>query len=260
MLRELLLVVVTVAVLSPGMANAAHPLITDDSGTQGKGKIQFEFIGAYGLDKNDGVKEKSLQVPTVPFLTYGLTEATDVVLGLLYNEVVTEDAGGTSSVRGIGDASLEIKTRFYEKDGLSFAVKPGISLPTGNENKGFGNGRASYRAFLITTKESQPRAFHLNLGYIRNEFKLRGNEDANRKDIWHVSLATQVEVVKNLKTVANIGMEGNPHKTSETPPAFILGGLVYSAMENIDVDAGIKYGLNKPETDVTFLAGITWRL
>src|SRR5512143_1152343 len=104
MLRVLLLVVMTVVVLSVGTANAAHPLITDDSGTQGKGKTQLEFIGEYGLDKNDGVKEKSLQAPTVPFLTYGLSEAADIALGLPYNEVVTESAGGTSAVRGIGDA------------------------------------------------------------------------------------------------------------------------------------------------------------
>jgi hypothetical protein len=260
MLRELLLAVITVAVLSAGTANAAHPLITDDSGTQGKGKLQFEFIGEYGLDKIDGVKQKSFQAPTVPFLTCGLTEDTDIVLGLSYTEVVTEDSGSTTAIRGIGDASIELKTRFYENEGLSFAVKPGITLPTGDENKGLGNGRVSYHAFFIATKELQSSAFHLNLGYIRNEFKLRADEDANRKDIWHISFATQVEVVKNLKAVANIGMERNPDKTSETHPAFILGGLIYSVTENLDVDAGIKFGLTKPETEISYLAGITWRI
>ncbi len=260
MLRVVSLAVMTVALLSAGTANAAHPLITDDSGTQGKGKLQFEINGEYGVDKNDGVREKELLVPTVPFLTYGLTDATDLVLGLPYNEVVTEDAGGTSAVRGVADASIELKTRFYEKDGLSFAIKPGITLPTGDESKGLGNGRVSYHAFLIGTKEVRSWAFHLNFGYIRNEFKLKEDEDANRKDIWHVSLAMQDEVVKDLKAVVNIGMERNSDKTSETHPAFILGGFIYSITENFDVDAGIKYGLNKPETDMTFLAGITWRL
>jgi len=260
MMKKSIIAIISFLVSLAGTANAAHPLITDDSGTQGKGKIQFEIVGEYGLDKNDGVKEKSLQFPTVPFLTYGLTDLTDIVVGLPYNEVVTEEAGSKSSVRGVGDASLEIKTRFYEKDGLSFAVKPGITLPTGDENKGLGNGRATYHAFFITTKELQPWAFHLNLGYIRNEFKLKEDEDANRKDSWHVSLAAEVEVDKKIKMVANIGVERNPDKTSETHPAFILGGIIYSVMENFDVDTGIKYGLNKPETDVSYLAGVTWRL
>lgn len=104
-----------------------------------------------------------------------------------------------------------------------------------------------------------PWAFHLNLGYIRNEYKLPADENANRKDLWRVSLASQADVVKGLKAVANIGMERNPDKTSDTYPAFILGGLIYSITESLDIDAGIKVGLNKTETDISYLAGITLR-
>jgi hypothetical protein len=68
-----------------------------------------------------------------------------------------------------------------------------------------------------------------------------------------------VEVVKDLKAVANIGMERNPDKTSNTHPAFILGGLIYSISENVAIDAGVKAGLNKPETDMTFLVGIAFK-
>ena len=41
----------------------------------------------------------------------------------------------------------------FDKEGLSFDLKPGITLPTGDENKGLGNGRASYSLNLITTKK-----------------------------------------------------------------------------------------------------------
>jgi hypothetical protein len=248
------------AVATAGAAFAAHPLITDDTGTQGKGKAQLEFIGEYGVDKEEGVTEKSFEAPTVPFLSYGLSDTIDLVFGLPYASVRVEDAGTTTAVRGATDMSLELKARVYEKDGLSFAVKPGISLPTGDEEKGLGNGKTSYSAYFITTKELAPWAFHFNVGYVRNEYKLQADEDANRKDIWHVSLASQVEVVKDLNLVANIGMERNPDKTSDTHPAFILGGVIYSVTENLDVDLGIKGGLNKPEMDYSFLAGVVWRL
>lgn len=112
---------------------------------------------------------------------------------------------------------------------------------------------------FITTKEIEPWAFHLNLGYTHNEYKLQADKEANRKGIWHVSLASEVEVVKDLKVVANIGMERNPDKTSNTHPAFILGGIIYSITENFDVDLGVKGGLNKPETDLTILTGIAMR-
>lgn len=147
----------------------------------------------------------------------------------------------------------------FKKEGLSFALKPGITLPTGNEKKGFGNGRPSYALTFITTKEIEPLALHLNLGYTRYEYKLQKDKDSNKKDIWHLSLAGEVEVMKNLKAVTNIGVERNSNKTSNTPPAFILGGIIYSISENFDIDLGKKRGLNKPETDYTILVGMALR-
>jgi hypothetical protein len=235
-------------------------MITDDTGTQGKGNVQFEFIAEYGKDTEQGVTETVFEGPTVPVFSYGVSDATDIVLGLPYVSVRTEEAGTTSAVRGIGDASIEVKTRIYDKDGLRFALKPGLSFPTGDEEDGLGNGKLSYSASLITTKEVEPWAFHFNVGYVRNEYKIQADEKVNRKDIWHVSLASQVEVVKDLNIVANLGMERNADRSSHTHPAFALGGFIYSVTENFDVDMGIKVGLNKAETDVSFLAGIVWRL
>jgi hypothetical protein len=89
---------------------------------------------------------------------------------------------------------------------------------------------------------------------MRNENKLD-----ERKDIWHISLASELKLIKDLRLVTNIGMERNPDRTSNKHPAFILGGFIYSIFENFDIDIGIKGGLNKQETDVTILAGIAWR-
>jgi len=270
MLKRIL--VVFAVLISYGTAFGAHPLITDDTGTQGKGKIQMEVNSEFTKEKEqqyntdeakwETKKETGGELATI--LSYGITDNTDIVLGLPYqwkktsiDGVVTTDA--TEQSDGISDMSLEVKWRFFEKDGLSFALKPGIRVPTGDENKGLGNGRASYSLMFITTKEIKPWAFHLNLGQTRNEYKLQADKEANRKDIWHASLASEVEVIKDLKAVANIGIERNPDRASNTHPAFILGGLIYSVTENISVDIGLKGGLNKPATDLTFLAGIAFK-
>ena len=92
------------------------------------------------------------------------------------------------------------------------------------------------------------------MGYKRNE-----NRNNERIEIWHASAASELEVLKDLRVVVNIGMERNPDKTSNIDPAFILGGLIYSISKNFDIDFGIKGGLNKPETDYAILAGIAWR-
>ena len=259
MAKELLLWVSAV-VLSPAVtAFAAHPLITDDTGTQGKGKTQLEFTGEYDHDSNNGFTTNTFIFPRIPVISYGIADSVDLVLGVPYEWRETKQDGIATTESGISDVSIQLKWKFQEKDGLSFAIKPGVTLPTGDENKGFGNGKVSYSTFFITTKERAPWAFHFNIGYIRNEYKLRTDEAANRKDLWHVSLASQVEVIKNLKAVANIGMERNLDKGSNTDPAFLLGGVIYSITESFDLDAGVKAGLNKPETDITYLAGITKR-
>lgn len=240
-------------------AFAAHPLITDDAGTLGKGNAQLEFIGEYGYDDEEGVRTNSLVAPIAPVLSYGITDNLDIVLGISYLYVRTKQKGTMSDEDGISDTSIELKWRFYAKEGLGLAIKPGISLPTGDNNKGLGNGRPSYGLVLITTKEIDPWAFHLNLGYTHIEYRREEDTAEKRKGIWHASLASEVDIIKDLKAVANTGIERNFDKTSNTHPAFILGGLIYAVTEKVDIDFGIKGGLNKPATDYSFLAGITWR-
>ncbi len=220
--------IMVIVLLWSGLAFAAHPLITDDTGTQGKGRFQFELNGGYSNDNGN----KETEVNTI--LSAGLRDNIDLVITAPYLFQNIEDG---SSEDGISDIGIEMKWRFYEKDGLSFALKPGIILPTGNENKGLGDGKTSYSLFFIATKEIEPLTIDLNLGYIKNRKDLR--------DIWHYSLAGEYRVTKPLRIVANIGGETNPDKESDINPAFLLGGIIYSVNENFDVDCGIKAGLPK---------------
>lgn len=238
--------------LSATNSFAAHPLITDDTGTQGKGKFQLEVNGEYGHDRDNGVTAKVAQLTSA--LTYGIIDPLDIILGIPYQHIRIEDSEGVTKEDGASDLSLELKWRFYEQDGLSFALKPGVTLPTGDDEKGLGAGKGTYHLFFIVTKEMKPWAFHLNLGYIRNE-----NKRDEIKNLWHASLATTVEIMKDLKLVGNIGLERNTDRNLNIPNAFILGGIIYSVLENFDFDFGIKGGLTKPEEDYTLLAGITWR-
>jgi hypothetical protein len=236
---------------------AAHPLITDDTGTQGKGKFQLELNGQYDWDKDDieDVSVRSIGGQALAMLSFGIAENVDLILSLPYlwgkaeaNEITLYDE------KGIGDAMLETKWRLFEKDGFSLALKPGIRFPTGDEDKGLGTGKLGGHIFLIGSKELGSWAFHANLGYIRNE-----NDADERKDIWHASLAATWEVVKNLKLAADVGVERNTEDESSNNPAFLIGGIIYSITENLDVDLGVKYGLTEPEADISAMAGVTFR-
>lgn len=238
---------------------AAHPLITDDTGTQGKGKFQLEAQSEFVFDKfkEDAVEIKTTVGQLQGVLTYGILENLDLVLTVPYVWAKVKEDGLTAyDERGISDLSFEAKWRFWElqDSSLSFALKPTITIPTGDDKKGLGSGRATYGITFITTKEFKPLALHLNLGYTYNDNKLD-----ERKDLWKLSTALEAEVIKDLKLVTEIGVQKNPDRQSKTNPAFVTGGLIYSVTDNLDLDFGIRAGLNRVEPDMTILAGVTLR-
>jgi hypothetical protein len=248
---------VSIFFLVHAVAWGAHPLITDDAGTQGKGKFQVEVSGQYDSDKEtlNGVSVESTGGQVATTLSYGFIENADIVLSLPYQwGKVKEDGVAVYDERGISDTTVEVKWRFFEKDGLSLALKPGLRIPTGNDEKGLGAGRTGYHAFIIGSKEVEPWAFHVNVGYIGNE-----NKADDEKNIWHASLATTYEVIKNLKIVGNVGIERNSDKAADKDPAFLIGGVIYSLSQSLDIDVGVKYGLTAAETEWSLMAGMAFR-
>jgi len=251
------LLVVFILLLMTEAAFSKDMLITNDTGTQGKGNLLVEVNSEFAFNKqvffDATTREASFGLETI--FSYGISESADVILGIPYLwSRVEEDGAGTSKENGISDLSVELKWRFYEKDGLSFALKPGLSLPTGDQAKGLGTGRTGYNLFFITTKVIGTLTFDVNLAYTRNE-----NKVDERKDIWYASFAAEVPVAENVRLIGNIGLQTNPDKTSNSYPAFFIGGINYSLTNTFDINLGLKRGLNKSETDYAVLAGIALR-
>jgi len=221
---------------------AMHPLISDDAGTTGTGKFNLEMNVEYANDNGDS------ETQFAATLSAGVRDNIDIVLTVPYLFLKAEEGDETFKEDGLSDISFEVKWRFYEKDGLGLALKPGIILPSGDEDKGLGDGKTAYYLHFLATKEFEPLTFHLDLGYIRNRVELR--------DVWHYSLAAEYAVSKPLILVANIGGETNPDRESNVHPIFLLGGIVYKINDNFSFDLGLKTGLNKAEADYTILAGI----
>lgn len=240
------------------VALAGHPLVTDDTGTQGRGKGQVEVGISFFRDKDNVDEFNTFQTEggeAAAGITVGLLDNLDIVLSVPYlwfsrdeNDVRLHRADG------LLDISFDAKWRFFKKNGWSLALKPGISLPSGDDDQGLGSGRTSGCLFMIGTKEIEPVAVHANLGYVRNE-----NNFDERKDIWLASVAAEVNVLTNLKILANVGVERSVLPGNDNHPAFALGGISYDVSERITVDAGVKYGLASSETDWTYLAGLTIR-
>jgi len=252
-----LFVGVLLVLLTVSAARAAHPLITDDTGTQGKGKFQIELNGDWATDKENAVdgtvREKGTKVSGI--LSAGVRENIDLVLSTPYQWVdVREPNIGRAREDGFGDTVFEVKWRFFEQKGWSLGIKPGIIIPTADDEDGLGAGKVGYSTYFIAQREQKPWEFLMNLGYKRNENKLD-----ERLDLWHASLAAEYEIAEHLDLVGNIGIETSADKGSATDPAVLILGVIYEVRENLDVALGVKYGLNKSGTDFSVLPGIAVR-
>jgi len=242
------------ALLAPRHALAAHPLITDDTGTQGdRGRFQLELNGELSSHRRalGGVEVKESARELAAIVSMGVLEEVDLVVGVPWaSSDVRENGALVAADTGLGDTSVEVKWRFLEVEGFSLAVKPGLA---------FGGGNYALGATLIATQALGPFTVHANGSFTRNEFKLKEDRDASRGDIWHGSLAAVLEVMQGLQAVANAGVETNGDRSSNVWPAFALAGAIYSVTDRLALDLGVKFGLNEAEPDLTGLAGMALR-
>lgn len=242
--------------VTPGYA--AHPLISDDAGTLGTGAVQIELNSEFGGDRDtSGVQTATTrQAQVAATLGYGIGEKLDVNLGFGRPWSSVETGGRRFRDAGSVDLSLNLKWQLFEHEGLSVALKPqlGFSRAVGVPEHDY---TMSYGAALVCTKEFEPFALHLNLGYTYNDYRLAAVRAATRNDIVSISLAGTYEVIKGLRLVADVGGATNADKAVSEIPLFGLGGAIYALNKNIDLSGGVKVGLSIPETDVTGLFGIT---
>lgn len=63
-------------------------------------------------------------------------------------------------------------------------------------------------------------------------------------------------MAKGIIAVADFSVSSTQDKNTKDVSAYALTGLRYEINDYLDIDAGIKFGLATPETDVTALYGL----
>jgi hypothetical protein len=242
------LLLVGVTAVSP--AQAAHPLITEDTSTQGVGRHQLEVLSDWGRDKEAGVRTDSHQFSVV--WSHGIHERADVIITLPY---LRERRSGAVASRadGIGDIGLDLKWRFFESGAWSLMLKPGVTLPTGEENDGLGTGRVTYGAYLALGYDviGWTLNWHIGHRYYRNQLGLE-------EHLHHASFAV-TRKTGAWRLVADIGVDTNTDPLGGSDPAYLVLGASHAFNESFDISFGLKQALTSAETDHTLLVGLAFR-
>jgi hypothetical protein len=229
----------------PGQsAWAAHPLVTDDTSTQGKGNYQVELNSDWARSAGE----------TGHVAAFTLSRGTMDALDLYGNLPVS-----LTSPSGIGDLSFGAKWRFWQNERSSLAVKPELFLATGNAAKGLGKGSASLALTLIASHIVGRWGFDANIGITANRDRDPPFDDGRHLIVWRISGALAYTLTPRWTLVADTGIARNAEKAGKTNPAFILAGAIYTPRSNVDIDIGIKAGLTSVEVHRQAGAGLTVR-
>jgi hypothetical protein len=228
--------------LVAGNAYGAHPLLTEDTGTQGKGGWQLEVNGERQKDPQPDLDVPPLRaIQSGTTLSYGLTETIDVKVDVPYLRH-----------EGILDVAVGFKWRFYEKDELSFGVQAGLLLPTGDEQKGLGTGKTNAGVLGIASWQGERWEFHSSFG-------ARSNENVIEQRDWlgHFSAAAGYRLFKPLRLLVDFSWDSNPEVESG---AFFntVVGFIWSVTKDFDLDGGYRRG-NDPAIRDAWLFGLTLR-
>lgn len=245
---------------------AAHPFLTDDAGTQGKGNWQLELQGDFLRDERTagGIERKDKANSYTSVLSYGILENLDVQVGVSYVGTRTADNGMTvADESGMGDSTIELKWRFYENNGFSLGLKPTLLLPTGNEDKGLGTGKTSWGIALLATYEAEPWTFLGNVAYSHVRFKLPQDAEENRSDVWRVSGGASYALTGEVRLVGELGLRSNESKNDvflpDSTSQFGMLGAIWSPTKKIDLDAGFRRTFNSGDARNAYLVGATFR-
>ena len=241
-------------------AAAFHPLITDDTGTQGSGGNQLEFLFNEDRTKAAGNIERLHTLPIV--YTRGLSEAFDMFAGLSYARIRSGTSAGDAS--GGGNPTFGAKWRFYqnEKNKTSFALKPEVLFPvsTDSESAGLGEGKTSGNLTLILTQEVPFGAIHINAGVARNRYR----DTSNRPDrsTTRASIAPVWNVTEQWKLAVDLATQSAHAGGAKLRSNFAELGAIYSPSMDLDLTLGILRASDNDgprTTSHTATAGISWR-
>jgi len=236
------------ALLGASGARAAHPIQTEDTGTQGAGNLELENGFAR---EHDGDAGATVIASYQPQLSVGLAPTLDAIVQPAW---VSRRTRGAAALSGAGDTNLDAKWRFHGADPWSLAVRAGLELPTARAGLGLPHGQLGEHALLVATWDAAPTTLHFNLGanHVPPAPGVRATSAV-------VSAAVLQAIDERFLVTVDSQFTQDPSPARRAWPGDVLAGAIWTLRPGLDVDLGYEAGINARPSLRTWLAGLTWR-
>jgi hypothetical protein len=242
-------VVSIVAATVAAAAHAAHPLISEDTATQGRGKLELELGAAITRDQGGRIIELD------PQLSYGALDDLDLILRPSVLWLTGDAADAVGRRRGFGATALDVKWRPLEWSAWSVGTRAGVDLPTASD--GVAPRQPGTHALVMATYGSDAVMATANVAYVHAPRD--ATAPTRRRDIVRLSAGTLVTVRSGLRLAADIAAMRATDATDRGWPAVAVLGAIISLPGGPDVDAGYQLPLNARAPSGAWLVGATLR-
>ncbi|WP_345780593.1 transporter [Sulfurihydrogenibium sp.] len=210
-------------------------LIWDDTETLGTGNSQNEnyFFYKKTMDEKEG--------SYIFNFTYGANDKTDIALNVPFGYLKNYENVYTD----ISDPSVEVKYRFYEKDGIKFAIKPFLGIPVKHDSE-FSEHHFSYGITLVSQFNLEKITFYANSSYMVHKNRILGQNE------FFQSISAEYNLSDNLSIISTLFLSSY----GQTEEGGLIG--VGYSKGKIEISFGIGK-LFKPQNDYSIYSGITFR-
>lgn len=240
------------APICPDRPGKATPACTVPAG---KFQIESSLID-WTHDHSDGATTDSYSLAATA-IKYGVTDRWTIEADIApYSEVRTDEAGVHDSISGFGDIFLRTKYRLTTDDApLQAAIYPFVKLPTAGNS--LGNGKLE-GGIAVPIQYAIP---HSALG-----LDLAPEVDAvanNSGSGYHPALVGAVSLGAPL--TSKLSISGELWGAFDFDPAgttrqySLDGSLAWLASNNVQLDGGANFGLNRNSPDLELYTGISLR-
>lgn len=234
---------------------AAHPLATEDAEVVAHRNVEIE-IGHDYLEDNQ--EQHAVQGSyTAKFGFFDKAEI-DLTLPAVYAaRYKKEDEEGSytdkASRAGFGDITLFGEYVLLEEQKFTPGISAfsSVTFPSGEEEKGFGDPKASYELSTSIGKHIHRLLLHANLGW---------GFINDAPDTLLVKASAEYQLFESFSLVGEWEGASDLEHNTDGDSAAILGGFIWKVHPRCALDLGIRVGVSSEEERFRLTQGFTFFL
>lgn len=265
MMRGLVRIIALILAAAASSAAAAEeqPICANRPGestpscTVPAGRFQIEIgLADWSLQTDGGERETSLVIGETTVL-YGLGDRSDIEVDFApWQRTTSSGPEFRSRASGIGDVTVIYKHRLTSGDGpLQIAVSPAVKIPTARH--ALGNGKWEGGLLLPIDYAFGKSPFSLNL---TPEADWVADADGGGHHAAMAQVASLgLQVNAKLSVSAELWSQWDWDPSGTTRQSSADATIAYLANNNLQLDAGANFGLNRNTPDVELYTGVSVR-